>query len=250
MYLIIFRFLFHFRIKKSFKEFMQNQKIKLIVNGKPIKQIGNFTSFVNINSAEQLLPTPNETIKTANESALNTNLNEVPSSPPPEDFMDNFKSELAKLPAKKVREFRKLQPEHDLNQTPTMKVFGIGHRCHICFKPFKSRDELLLHREQSNHQLNVCEQIQQTPESLRPLKAFELSFLGSDDEDDEAIRKRVSEVKRIQPIKCNFCPREFSQKSFLKKHEDKHRDKNDAAIKTRPSQGARATVNSFKCSVC
>lgn len=163
----------------------------------------------------------------------------------PENFMDNFRSELAKLPVKKVKAFSQRKPDHDLLQTPTIGVFGVGHRCHICFKPFQSRKYLLLHREESKHHFELAECMLATPENRRPLPPFELSPYDSD---NEQLQRPAFSENRTKSLKCKFCPREFTQKTFLTKHEAKHQAQNDTMINVRVLNKAKGS--SLKCSVC
>lgn len=172
-----------------------------------------------------------------------TKPSEQPATPVPHKYLDNYKSELSKLKPKKVKSFMKSNPNYDLN-IPTINVFGVGQRCHICFKPFKSLADLLAHREEAQHYLM---QFKNTPINLRSLTRFELSpYDSSDDESFLGVRKLSPGSARVQPIKCKFCPREFTQKTFLRKHEEKHQAQNDTRINIKPKM--QPTL--FKCTIC
>lgn len=160
---------------------------------------------------------------------------------PVHKYLEIYKTELSKLKPKKLKSFMRRNPNYDLS-SPSISVFGIGQRCHICFKPFKSLADLVAHREETQHHLMQCKN---TPINLRVLAPFELSPYDSSDDETE-VRKLLPGSVRVQPIKCKFCPREFTQKTFLRKHEEKHEAQNDVRlnikVKTRPT--------CFKCTIC
>ncbi|XP_055309661.1 zinc finger protein 184-like [Sitodiplosis mosellana] len=153
-------------------------------------------------------------------------------------YLDNFKGESSKRPAKKQKRFVKANP---VCYSSSPSCFGMEHKCPICFKQFVTMLALWVHQQETQHYLNM---VQNTCEHLRPLKLFELS--PSDDELMLRPRKLPPGSMRVKPIKCKFCPREFTQKTFLKKHEEKHQAQNDTQLIT--TTKGRPTC--FKCTVC
>lgn len=132
-------------------------------------------------------------------------------------------------------------------QQPLSRPFGVGFRCCVCFIPFKSRDELMAHRETTKHYPVLSEAYLRTPESRRPVSLFELSPY-SDSDDESAIRRKKSPPK---PSKCSFCPRQFIQMTYLKKHEETHHAQNNQRkIVGQPIKIKIQPKLMLKCSVC
>lgn len=136
------------------------------------------------------------------------------------------------------------------DQQPTVNHFGIGFRCCICFIKFKTREDLMSHREKTKHFPVLSEMFLRTPKNRRPVTLFELSPY-SDSDDEMTIRRKRIELRKAGPpkaTKCSFCPREFIQKTHLEKHEEKHRNQNDQQKK--PSTSIKHQQKAFKCTVC
>lgn len=136
------------------------------------------------------------------------------------------------------------------HQQPIVNRFGVGFRCCICFIKFKTREDLMSHREKTKHYPVLSEVYLRTPENRRPVSLFEMSPY-SDSDDEMTIRRKRIELRNAGPpkaIKCSFCPREFIQKTHLEKHEEKHRNQNDQRKK--PSTSIKHQQKAFKCTVC
>lgn len=142
----------------------------------------------------------------------------------------------------------------NLVQTPTIGVFGDGHQCHTCFKPFESRTHLLSHRKQSKHHLELADCIvgnagkstttSTTTSALRTESVWHWWWTDKATETD--IRRKIV---RMKTLKCKIiCSREFSQRTFLTKHKAKHQEQNDTKNDVRVSSKAKGS--SLKCSVC
>lgn len=159
-----------------------------------------------------------------------------------ENFLDNYKAELLKLPASTVQNFVKKQaPDYDVINTPNIDVFGVGKRCQICYIPFKSLDTLELHRETAHNRLRLP--------AGRPMARYELSPY-KDAKSSKSISygqmlaKRLSfDSPRLQK-KCKFCSQEFTFDSLLRKHEANHDIKLSAQTPTKFKK------TSYKCSIC